>query len=476
MVIPAATRPVGRYLLFGQIASGGKATVHLGRLSGPARFGRIVAIKRLHAQYEDDPDCLAMFLDEARLAARIHHPNVVPTLDVVQSEEGLLLVMEYVHGASLAKLAGAMREDGSTSDVRVVAAVMSGVLRGLHAAHEAKDEQGKPLGIVHRDVSPQNILVGADGVPRVLDFGVAKAFGRVRTRRQGHVKGKLAYMAPERLQNQAATRSSDVYAAAVVTWELLTGQPLFANSQSAILTAVLQTPLKAPSEVAAHVPPAFDRVVLRGLERDPASRYQTALEMALDLEQCADLASATDVGEWVESLAHDELLERSAMIAEIENSPSGQRATPGGSTPQPDHSFVKVSTAPSAGVAPVPSGETGVASSRRRRVAMITGVTVLLAVGAVLVVSRSREGDGIAGAASPSDLPSVAAPDPSLTESATASDTPPEPSSAPSPTSPPPARRWPPPPTRRHAAPQPNCDPPYTFDKDLHKIYKPGCF
>ncbi len=161
----------------------------------------------------------------------------------------------------------------------------------------------------------------------MLDFGVAKMVAHVQTRRQGQIKGRLQYMAPERLQHKSATRQSDVYAAAVVMWELLTGQALFANSQAAIVTAVLKAPIKAPSELADHVPAEIDRIVLHGLDPDPTSRYQTALEMAVELEKCAGVASAAEVGEWVESLVHDELAQRAERIAEIEQAP--------GSTPGP---------------------------------------------------------------------------------------------------------------------------------------------
>jgi serine/threonine protein kinase len=208
----AAPRSIGRYVLYGEIASGGMATVHFGRLSGPAGFSRTVAIKRLHPQYAKDPEFVSMFLDEARLAARIRHPNVVTTLDVVTTGAEIFLVMEYVQGESLSRLLRAVRPMMTPADTRIVATIVSGVLHGLHAAHEARDEQGQPLRIVHRDVSPQNVLVGTDGVPRVLDFGVAKAAGRVQTTREGQLKGKLAYMAPEQVRGEV-TRVTDVYSA-----------------------------------------------------------------------------------------------------------------------------------------------------------------------------------------------------------------------------------------------------------------------
>jgi serine/threonine-protein kinase len=190
-------RIVGRYALYGEIASGGMATVYLGRLLGQVGFSRTVAIKCLHPQFAKDPDFMSMFLDEARLAARIQHPNAVQTLDVVATEADLFLVMEYLQGESLSRLIKASTAKGQAIPLEIVTSIICGMLHGLHAVHEARDEHGAPLGIVHRDVSPQNVLVGVDGVARVLDFGVAKAAGRIQTTREGQLKGKLSYMAPE---------------------------------------------------------------------------------------------------------------------------------------------------------------------------------------------------------------------------------------------------------------------------------------
>ncbi|MGH7280352.1 MAG: serine/threonine-protein kinase, partial [Polyangiaceae bacterium] len=230
---------MGRYALYAEIASGGMATVHFGRLLGPVGFSRTVAIKRLHPQFAKDPEFVSMFLDEARLAARIRHPNVVPTLDVVATQGELFLVIDYVQGESLSKLVRGARGRGQRVPPRIVATILSGSLHGLHAAHEARNERGEPLNIVHRDISPQNILVGTDGVARVLDFGVAKAAGRIQTTREGQLKGKLAYMAPEQLSGDVS-RKTDVYAAAVVLWEALTGRRLFTGeNEAAILGKVI---------------------------------------------------------------------------------------------------------------------------------------------------------------------------------------------------------------------------------------------
>ncbi|HEX8794618.1 MAG TPA: serine/threonine-protein kinase, partial [Polyangiaceae bacterium] len=464
-------------------------------------------------------DFVSMFLDEARLAARIRHPNVVPTLDVVQTDEEMFLVMEYVQGESLAKLLRAVRSMMTTSDVRVIATIMSGVLHGLHAAHEAKNEQGQPLNIVHRDVSPQNILVGTEGVPRVLDFGVAKAVGRLQTTREGQIKGKLSYMAPEQLHNAPVSRQSDIYAAAVVTWESLTGQRLFrGDNEAAIVTAVLQMPVRPPSQAAGHVPLAFDRVVLRGLERDPARRYQTAREMALDLERCAGIAPASEIGEWVESLAHDELFKRSARIAEIESvssesfskgvlpaladmpttvtgndsyrsSPAMRAAMAPQQAQEPRSDVSSIAVAPILSTAPRrPRGHLPIIAGS------VAVLGLVIVVGALLLgrggehAAADGTGDPGASAAAVSPVPPVeSAPSPADSSSAPAvSPTdlpaappppPPPPATAANPPPSPPPRRWTPPPSK----PQPprpaqaDCDPPFWIDAQGHKKYKPAC-
>jgi serine/threonine-protein kinase len=277
-------RIIGRYILFGEIAAGGMATVHFGRLNGPVGFSRTVAIKRLHPQFAKDPEFVTMFLDEARLAGRIRHPNVVPTLDVVATEGEMFLVMDYVQGESLSRLSRALRAKNTQIPPDIVVTVLAGALHGLHAAHEAKDEQGQPLEIVHRDVSPQNILIGTDGVARVLDFGVAKAAGRLQTTREGQIKGKISYMAPEQLHGGRVTRQTDIYAAAVVLWETLTGQRLYeGDNEAMVLVKALEGKVTPPSKIVQGLSPSFDQVIARGISRDPGQRFTTAREMAIAL-------------------------------------------------------------------------------------------------------------------------------------------------------------------------------------------------
>lgn len=312
-------RVIGRYALYDEVAAGGMATVHLGRLLGPVGFARTVAIKRLHAQYSKDPEFVSMFLDEARLAARIRHPNVVQTIDVVALESELFLVMDYVQGDSLARLIHAARRQRLFIPVPYAAAIAAGVLHGLHAAHEARGERGEPLGIVHRDVSPHNVLVGVDGVPRIIDFGVAKAVGRLQTTREGQIKGKLSYMAPEQLRGTGVDRRTDVYAVGVILWEALVGRRLYeGETDPEVYGKVLAGNPQTPRELVPDVPHALDAIVCRALASSKDDRFPTAREMARALETSVPLVAPAEIGEWVEKVAADSLARRADKLRRIE--------------------------------------------------------------------------------------------------------------------------------------------------------------
>jgi len=311
-------RLAGRYAVCDEIAAGGTATVHFGRLLGQG-FARTVAIKRLHPAYARDPQFTGMFLDEARLAARIRHPNVCSILDVVTVDDVPCLVLDYVHGEPLAKLIHAAVQIDETVPYDVAAGIVCGMLHGLHEAHEATDEQGEPLHIIHRDVSPQNVLVGTDGVPRVVDFGLAKAVGRLQNTAEGQLKGKLGYMAPEQFALAEIDRRVDVYSAAVVLWESLTGQFLFDRSApSSLMHQILEGEVRPPSAVAPDIPAELDEVCLRGLSRNPSDRFETAHDMAVAIESAVVLPSPREIGAWVERVAGDVLRERARVLARIE--------------------------------------------------------------------------------------------------------------------------------------------------------------
>ncbi|HEX5657190.1 MAG TPA: serine/threonine-protein kinase [Polyangiales bacterium] len=314
-----ASSTVDRYVVYDSFAQGGMATVHLARLDGAHGFRRTVAVKRLLPNLLADQEFALMLVDEARLAARIRHHNVVSTLDVVRTDSELLLVMEYVHGESLVKLARLCASKGQAIPLEIACAIVADSLHGLHAAHEAKSERGEPLEIVHRDVSPQNILIGADGVARIVDFGIAKAAGRAQTTRDNVIKGKLTYMAPEQIEGKRVTRATDVFAASIVLWELLTGDRLFlGRNQAENVFKLLSAPIPAPSTRRMGLPPALNAIVQRGLERDPLRRFSTAEDMALALESALPVARPARIARWVNEVSGEMLAERAKLVSAIE--------------------------------------------------------------------------------------------------------------------------------------------------------------
>lgn len=255
------------------------ADVYLGAAAGPAGFNKLVVIKRLRSGTAEDPALVEMFLDEARLAARLNHPNIVHTYEVEESPEGYLLVMEYLEGQSLRRLAKAVRAHEGRFEPILAAHLMGEVLEGLHYVHEMRDYDGSPLGIVHRDVSPQNIFVTYDGTVKVLDFGIAKGALNVTDTQSGVLKGKVSYMAPEQVGGEALDKRADIFSAGVVLWELLTGEKLFKGDMMEALRSVMSSSIPAPSTLARDVPYELDHVVLKALARAPEDRYETALAM-----------------------------------------------------------------------------------------------------------------------------------------------------------------------------------------------------
>lgn len=308
-----------RYGVHAEIASGGMATVYLGWIVDGPEGAWPLAIKRLHPQLAKDPMFCAMLREEARLATRIHHPNVVTTLDVAMSGKELFVVMEYLHGAPLSQLLRVAGQAGRPVPPRIVVAIVGDVLRGLHAAHEVTDEHGAPLGLVHRDVSPHNILVGADGRTRVIDFGVAKAAGRLQATDGGKITGKFAYMAPEQLRGEPLDRTADIYAAGVVLWETLTGKRLFTGSaETPNFLRLLKPEVRPPSSEVPGLPAALDQLTLKALAPDRTARCQTAKLMASALTIAVEPAPAEEVAAWVQSLVGEQMDERARQIATMQ--------------------------------------------------------------------------------------------------------------------------------------------------------------
>jgi serine/threonine-protein kinase len=305
------------------------ATVHLAIRAGDPT--RVFAAKRLYPQLACDQRFVQMLVDEATLAARVRHEHVVAVHGISMVEGDPIIVMDYFPGLSLAELMK-LAHPGRIPWA-MVTAILLGVLRGLHAAHEAVDDHGRSLELVHRDVSPQNIHVGIDGIGRVLDFGIAKAARRIQTTRAGELKGKLAYLAPEQLLTQRVDRRTDIRGAAVVLWEALTGAPLFhGETEDITMARVLDGRSRRPSELAPEVPRALDEIVMRALAKRPEARFATALQMARALEALfvSDPPRPRDVGDWLCAAAVEPLREqwriRATLVPSSSPVASAQRA------------------------------------------------------------------------------------------------------------------------------------------------------
>lgn len=327
--------------------------MHAARLVGAEGFNRLVAAKRLHPQFTDDPEFVAMFHDEARIASMIHHPNVVPVLDVVLSENEVILVQEYVHGVPLSLLMKAAIADEMPIPVDIVVAILVGVLSGLHAAHEAKDELNEPLNIVHRDVSPQNVMVSVDGLPRLLDFGIAKARTSSHHTRDGFFKGKLSYMAPEQLRMEPITRRVDVYAAGVLMWELLANRKvndgrsdadfvsMAMNREMPALSSILRESCGEFAEARWKEVKALEPIALRALSPVPSERFATAAELMEAIVHVCPPSTSLALAEWVKSTASEFLQRRQQMLASNEESWRSQlKSSPPSSQPSSGIQFI----------------------------------------------------------------------------------------------------------------------------------------
>lgn len=313
---------VGEYDLLLPIASGGMATVYLARATGLGGFERPVALKLTHAHLLAETGDSGDLIEEAKLGARVRHANVVATLDVGEDVCGVYLVMEYVEGESLSGLLRRAVAVGAGVPVRIGVRILLDALAGLHAAHELTNEEGASLGVVHRDFSPQNILVGADGVARLTDFGVAKASSRSSQTTTGLVKGKIGYMAPEQARGRMTDRRCDVWAAGVVAWETLAGRRLFRahNDVATLLQLVTQAPPRLRSSIPG-VPEAIDRAVASALTPDVRLRCPSALDFAKQLRDgCAEaglIATHDEVARFVQIHVGSKLEERRARAREV---------------------------------------------------------------------------------------------------------------------------------------------------------------
>jgi serine/threonine protein kinase len=325
----------GKYQLEKKLATGGMAEVWLARQTGIEGFNRHVVIKRILPHLAEDPEFVQMFLNEAKIASRFNHPNIAQIYDLGEANGTYFIAMEFIHGEDLGRI---MRRAWSTQQWvarPLVLRMIADTCQGLYYAHQRADEQGRPLNVVHRDISPQNILVSFDGTVKLVDFGIAKAADQVSNTKSGAIKGKFAYMAPEQAAGRPLDGRTDIFALGLVLYELLTGvRPLKRDSEIATLQAAMECAIEPPSHVA-EVPPELDDVVMRAVAKSPDERYRDARQFQMALEQAlvqeGTIATSVQVSELMETLFADRRAEEARLGAPnpmTESSTSNPAAAP----------------------------------------------------------------------------------------------------------------------------------------------------
>ncbi len=322
-------QPFGRYILERRIALGGMAEIYLARQEGPRGFSRRLVIKRILPHLADDPGFQEMFLDEARLAARLSHPNIVPIFDFGEVDGAFYLAMELVRGPDLRRLYNAAAKARAPLSFALTAKICAGIAEGLHYAHSLTDDDGTPLGIVHRDISPSNVIVSVDGVPRILDFGIAKAASKSHKTQAGTIKGKIGYMPPEQVRGRRIDGRADLYALGVVLYQLVTGRlPFHGEADFAVMQAVVEEPPPRPRRFNADVPEALEEIILTALEKDPEARFASGREMAAELERFVlthgGPVSTFDIAEAIDGIRKT----LSEPLDPLGTNPSGERYVP----------------------------------------------------------------------------------------------------------------------------------------------------
>jgi serine/threonine protein kinase len=282
------TTRLGSYEILRKLTRGGMAEIFLARTSGPSGFEKLVVLKKILGRYADRPRYVQLFLDEARLAASLDHPNIVQVYDIGMVDGSYFFTMEYLHGQDVRSILHRAWRIGERLPVEHAVQIARHVASALHFAHDKRRGDGTLLGLVHRDVSPSNIIVTYDGATKLLDFGVAKTAASTVKTRTGALKGKIAYMSPEQARGAPVDRRSDIFSLGIVLWEMVTTQRLYrADNDLATLQLIVHRPPRRPSEICPDCPPELERIVLRALARDPAQRYQTAEQLVTELDELA---------------------------------------------------------------------------------------------------------------------------------------------------------------------------------------------
>jgi serine/threonine-protein kinase len=321
----------GKYRVIAELGQGGTANVYLAVARGPSGFNKLVVLKFLKSELAVESEFRRMFLNEARLAARLNHPNVVQTNEVFEEDGRPIIVMEYLEGAALSRIVSRAREQGQPIPMAMHLRIICDALSGLHYSHELRDYDGTPLGVVHRDMTPQNVFVSFDGKVTLLDFGIAKLTGAIAETQTGVLKGKLRYMPPEQIMGELVDRRTDIFAVGVMIWEAVTREKMWRGlADATVMHNIVNGVIPSPRSVRPDVPQRLEQICMKALATDAKNRYATAAELQLDIEEWLSGNTVTNrtIGQFVSAVFGDvrartrDLIER--QLAHLEK----QEASP----------------------------------------------------------------------------------------------------------------------------------------------------
>lgn len=389
----APGRRVGKYQVVRRLATGGMAEIYLARARGIEGFEKHVVLKRILPQYAESETFVKLFLNEARVAATLDHANIASVYDIDQSDGTYFFTMEYLHGEDVGFVLRELARRKERLPMQFALNIISGAAAGLHAAHEKRGPDGKPLGIVHRDVSPSNIVVTYSGGVKVVDFGIAKITAHAEMTGAGTLKGKIPYMAPEQCRSEPLDRRSDVFSLGVLLYETTTQTRLFrGDTELATIKLVLESPIPPPSTRVPNYPPALEAVVMKALARNREERYSSARDLQVSIEGFARsqglLLSSADLGEWMERAfgPKEEPWLNSQISDDADPAPSskvGSESSNDGATRITNPSQVAIATATTA---TVPNRE-----GKKAKTPLIIGAALALGAASAFFVMKDRD-------------------------------------------------------------------------------------
>jgi hypothetical protein len=340
--------PFGKYYLLERINVGGMAEVFKAKTFGVEGFERLLAVKRILPNIAEDEEFIAMFIDEAKIAVQLQHANVAQIFDLGKVDESYFIALEHVHGKDLRSIFDRLRGKGDVMPIQQACYIIMQACEGLDYAHNKRDAQGRELHLVHRDISPQNVLIGYEGEVKLIDFGIAKAAGKASKTQAGILKGKFGYMSPEQVRGLPIDRRSDIFSVGIVMYELLTNERLFVGeSDFSTLEKVRNVEIMPPSSYNKKIPSELERIVLKVLAKDPEDRYQNAIDLHDDLQaflhKIGEFYSRKDLAAWMKKMFAVEIEEDSAKLEQYRllvapgtvAEPSVRRAAAGGGGPMP---------------------------------------------------------------------------------------------------------------------------------------------